>query len=131
MGLLEYKGLIKVLKPTTSECRWNKDVNQFKFLNSSLDDSQLKILMEVLTHTVTIIKEKFGLLFSFGYFNPSNCYFSIMCFFSSTNTNITITRKDINRILIGLKHFKKEVCRYMMMKSDQKFGKNFFRLRLN
>ena len=45
-------------------------------------------------------------------------------FFSSTQVNITETRKVINTILIGLKHFKQEVWCYKLVKSDWKFGKN-------
>ena len=41
-------------------------------------------------------------------------------FFSSTNTNIHITRKVFNRILIGMVHCKEEVCRYKIGKSDEK-----------
>ena len=54
-------------------------------------------------------------------------------FFNSTNTHITITQKVIDRILIGLKHFKDEVVRYRMVKSDQIFIKDssFYRLGLN
>ena len=39
-------------------------------------------------------------------------------FFSSTNTNITITLKVIKRILTGLKHFKEETHRYKMVKTE-------------
>ena len=39
-------------------------------------------------------------------------------FFSSTNTNITISQKVINPIFIGLKHFKEETHRYKMVKTE-------------
>ena len=45
-------------------------------------------------------------------------------FFSSTNTNITITRKVMDRISIGLKRFEEEGHCYKMVKLDQKFVKN-------
>ena len=53
-------------------------------------------------------------------------------FFSSTNTNISITQKVIDRIKIRLKRFEEESHRYKMVKSDQKFVKNlsFYRRRL-
>ena len=40
------------------------------------------------------------------------------CFFSSTNTNITTTRKVINTILIGLNHFEEETHCYKMVKAE-------------
>ena len=45
-------------------------------------------------------------------------------FFSSANTNITVTRKVINRILIGLKRFEAEIWRYRFVKLDQNLVKN-------
>ena len=38
-------------------------------------------------------------------------------YFRSTRINTTITRKVFYRFLIGLKHFKEEVCRYLMVKT--------------
>ena len=53
-----------------------------------------------------------------GYFLEKQIY---RVFFSSTNTDITITRKVIYTILIGLKHFEDKDCRYEMVKSDLQF----------
>ena len=39
-------------------------------------------------------------------------------FLNSTNTNITITRKVINRFLIGLKHFEDKIECYKMVKTE-------------
>ena len=38
-------------------------------------------------------------------------------FFRSTRINTTITRKIINRFLIGLQHFKEEAYRYKIVKT--------------
>ena len=46
------------------------------------------------------------------------------CHFSSTNTNITITPKVIDRISIGLKRFEEEGHCYKMVKLNQEFVKN-------
>ena len=46
------------------------------------------------------------------------------CFFSWTNTNITITQKVMDRISIGLKRFEEEGHCYKMVKLDQKFFNN-------
>ena len=45
-------------------------------------------------------------------------------FLISKNTNITITRKVMNQILVVLKHFKDEIGCYQIVKFNQKSGKN-------